>query len=153
MEAIRAIRNLRAEMNVAASKRTRLLLLPADGWGDALMAAAPHFKKLAGASDVELVADRAAITEKTAGAICPAAEILIPLGDLVDVDKEIARLEKERESLQKEIGRSRGMLKNEGFLSKAPEALVAQEKAKLETGIQMEKTLEERIAAMKEMLK
>ncbi|MGN0746442.1 MAG: valine--tRNA ligase, partial [Aristaeellaceae bacterium] len=90
MEIIRTIRNLRAEMNVAAGKRTHLMLVPAEGWADTLTHADMYFRRLAGASSSEVMTDRAAITGKNVSAVTKAGELFIPLGDLVDFDKEIA---------------------------------------------------------------
>ncbi len=150
MEIIRTIRNLRSEMNVAPSKRTRLMLLPADGWAETLRGGDGYFRRLAGASETILLADRAEVTEKTVSAVTAAGELFIPLGDLVDFEKEIARLGKELENLQKEMKRSRGMLSNPGFLSKAPAQLVQQEKDKLEAAELKAKALENRIAELKD---
>ena len=150
MEIIRTIRNLRSEMNVAPSKRTRLMLLPAEGWAETLLGGDGYFKKLAGASGTELLSDRNEITEKTVSAVTAAGELFIPLGDLVDFAKEIARLEKELGNLNKEAARSRGMLGNQGFLAKAPAALVQQEKEKLEAAEAKVKALMNRIAELKE---
>ena len=91
-----------------------------------------------------------AVIEKTVGAVVAAGEILIPLGDLVDIEKEIARLNKERDNLLKEIARAEGKLNNEGFLRKAPEALVQAERDKL-AGNQTKLTaLDARIADLKQ---
>ncbi len=152
MEVIRAIRNLRSEMNVAPSKRTRLMLLAGDGWEETLRGGEGYFKKLAGAEQVELIADRNQITEKTVSAVTGAGELFIPLGDLVDFEKEIARLTKERDNIRKEIERAQGKLNNPGFVSKAPAQLVAQEKEKLEASRQKAEALESRIAELKESL-
>ena len=83
-------------------------------------------------------------------AVTAAGELFIPLGDLVDFEKEIARLGKELENLKKEMNRSRGMLGNPGFISKAPAQLVQQEKDKLEAALAKAKALENRIAELKE---
>ncbi len=152
MEMIRTIRNLRAEMNVAAGKRTRLMLLPGEGWNEALAGADGYFRRLAGVSESEVIADRAAITEKTVGAVTAAGELFIPLGDLVDFEKEIARLNKELENTQKEIVRTNGKLNNQGFISKAPAALVENERAKLAAAEAKVAALENRIAELKENL-
>jgi len=150
MEIIRTIRNLRSEMNVAPSKRTRLMLLAADGWKATLISGDGYFRRLAGASETVMLNDRNEVNEKTVSAVTAAGELFIPLGDLVDFEKEIARLGKELENLQKEINRSRGMLNNQGFISKAPAQLVQQEKEKLESAETKAKALENRIAELKE---
>ena len=150
MEIIRTIRNLRSEMNVAPSKRTRLMLLPAEGWADTLLGGDGYFRRLAGASESLLLNDRNEVTEKTVSAETTAGEFFLPLGDLVDFEKEIARLSKELENLQKEMNRSRGMLGNQGFIAKAPAQLVQQERDKLEAAEAKAKALENRIAELKE---
>ncbi len=150
MEIIRTIRNLRSEMNVAPSRRTRLMLLPAEGWAGTLTGGDGYFRRLAGASETELLSDRNAVSGKTVSAVTAAGELFIPLGDLVDFEKEIARLGKELENLRKEINRSRGMLNNQGFVAKAPAQLVQQEKDKLEAAAAKEKALENRIAELKD---
>ena len=145
MEIIRAIRNLRAEMNVQPGKRTHITLIPENGWEDTLALAEPYLQRLAGASDVQLGGKDALAGEKVVSAVCAAGEIRIPLGELVDFEKEIARLEKEKKNLEGEIARANGKLNNPGFLSKAPAALVEQERAKLSTNESMRKSLEQRI--------
>jgi valyl-tRNA synthetase len=151
MDMIKTIRNLRSEMNVAAGKRTRLMLLPADGWTETLNGAEQYFQRLAGVLSSEILTDRSAIAEKTVSAVCAAGELFIPLGDLVDFEKEIARLEKEHENLLKEIERAAGKLNNPGFIQKAPAQLIEQEKEKLITNQAMAATLWKRIAELKGM--
>ncbi len=150
MEIIRTIRNLRSEMNVSPSKRTRLMLLAADGWKDTLSGGDGYFRKLAGAFETVMLNDRNEVKEKTVSAVTAAGELFIPLGDLVDFEKEIARLGKEYDNLQKEINRSRGMLNNHGFIAKAPAQLVQQERDKLEAAETKIKAIENRIAELKE---
>jgi valyl-tRNA synthetase len=150
MEIIRTIRNLRSEMNVAPSKRTRLMLLPAEGWTETLRNGEGYFRRLAGAEQLEILEDRNAVTEKTVSAVVSAGELFIPLGDLVDFAKEVARLTKELENLKKEMARSEGMLKNQGFLSKAPAHLVQAEKDKLEAARAKVAALVNRIEELKE---
>ena len=151
MEAIRTIRNLRSEMNVAAGKRTRLMFLANEGWAETLQHAEPYFKRLAGASEVSLLADAAQVTEKTVSAVTGVGTLYIPLGDLVDIDKEIARLTKERDQLQKDIARATGMLNNPGFVAKAPAALVQQERDRLQANKEKLTAIEQRIAELKDM--
>jgi valyl-tRNA synthetase len=150
MEIIRSIRNLRSEMNVAPSKRTRLMLLPAEGWAETLQNGEGYFRRLAGVEQLEILTDRNAVTEKTVSAVVTAGELFIPLGDLVDFEKEVARLTKELENLKKETARSEGMLKNPGFLSKAPAQLVQAEKDKLEAVKAKAAALVNRIRELKE---
>ena len=151
-EVIRTIRNLRAEMNVAAGKRTHLMLLPADGWAETLAHAGQYFQRLAGASETAIIESSAAVTEKTVSAVTKACTLYIPLGDLVDFEKEIARLSKELDNLHKEIARAEGKLNNPGFVSKAPAALGEQEKGKLALNQQKAEQVEKRIAELKESM-
>ncbi len=152
MEVIRTIRNLRSEMNVAPSKRTRLMLLAAEGWRENLAGAEGFFKRLAGAEKVEMLDNRDQVTEKTVSAVVTPGELFIPLGDLVDFEKEIARLTKELENLKKETARAQGMLNNPGFVAKAPAQLVQQEKEKLEANQAKAAAVTARIAELRENL-
>ncbi|MED9820810.1 MAG: valine--tRNA ligase [Christensenellales bacterium] len=132
MDVIRAVRNLRAEMNVAVGKRAHLMVRPKEGWAHAMAGAEEYLKRMAWVSEMKLLGADEAAEGKTVSAVSEAAELFIPLGDLVDVDKEIARLTKERESVERDIQRAEGKLNNPGFLAKAPAQLVEQEKAKLD---------------------
>lgn len=149
MEIIRTIRNLRAEMKVAPSKRTRITLIPEAGWEETLAEAEPYLQRLAGASAVTLAAKESASGEKTVSAVCAPAEIRIPLGELVDISKEIERLTKEQGKLESEIARASARLSNPGFTGKAPAALVEQEKEKLATNQGMLDSLQKRIEELK----
>ncbi len=148
MEMIRAIRNVRADMNVQPSMRARLMVRPAAGWQDVLASSENYFMRLAGASSLELLLDGQVPTEKTVSAVCIPGECLMPLGDLVDFAKERARLQKEKANLEGEIARSEAKLNNAGFVAKAPAQLIADEKEKLEKNKQMLPALVERIASL-----
>jgi valyl-tRNA synthetase len=151
MDIIRAVRNLRAEMNVASGRRARLIVRPRDdqdGWRGAIAAAETYFKRLAWVSTLELIGEGDPNPEKSASAVTPACTLFMPLGDLVDIDREIGRLAKDRDNAAREIGRGEGMLKNQGFISKAPAKLVENEKAKLETARKTLAALEARIAEL-----
>ncbi|MDD6143370.1 MAG: valine--tRNA ligase, partial [bacterium] len=149
MDIIRAIRNLRAEMNVQAGKRTHVTLIPEAGWEETLAIAEPYLQRLAYVSDAAIGGKDALAGEKIVSAVCAAGEIRIPLGELVDIGKEIARLEKEKKNLEGEIARANGKLNNPGFLSKAPAHLVEQEKEKLKTNESMLESLTARINDLK----
>ena len=148
MEMIRAIRNLRAGMNVQPSHKARLMVRASAGWRDALAGAEVYFARLASVSQLEMLDQDAQITEKTVSAVCAAGEFFIPLGELVDFEKERARLNKERQNITAEIARAEGKLNNPGFVSKAPANLVAAEKEKLEKNREMLAALEARIAEL-----
>ena len=148
MEVIRTVRNLRAEMNVAPGRRATLLLKPHEGWKDALAAAEGYFRRLAFASAVEILPADAPNPEKSASAVTGPCELFMPLGELVDVEKEIARLQKDKKNVEGEIARAQGKLSNQGFVSKAPAHLIEQEKQKLETNKGLLVKLDARIAEM-----
>lgn len=107
------------------------------------------YKNLANASEVLVQADKSGVGEDAVSVVIPGATVYLPLEDLVDFEKEKERLLKEKERLTKELARSRGMLANEKFLSKAPEAKVAEEKEKLAGYEQMMAQVEERLSSMK----
>ena len=150
MEIIRTIRNLRAEMKVAHGRRTRIKLIPQAGWEDALADVEPYLQRLAGAGSVTLGAKDEADTEKTVSAICASAEIRIPLGELVDIGKEITRLEKEKDNLENEMKRAQAKLNNQGFVQKAPAELVEKEKEKIAVNRGMLENLLLRIRELQE---
>ena len=152
IEMIRAIRNLRTEMNVAPSKRTRMMFVANEGWASVLTGSDMYFRRLAGASETVVIAADQLGSEKTVSAVTEAATVYIPLGDLVDFDKELARLGKEQENLTKEIARAESKLNNAGFVAKAPAALVEQEKAKLALNQQKLEQVTARIAELKESM-
>ena len=101
------------------------------------------------ASEIDVQADKAGIPEDAVSVVIPNAVVYIPLEELVDMAKERERLEKEKAKLAKELARSNGMLNNEKFLSKAPQAKVDEEKAKLEKYKQMMEDVENRLAQLK----
>ena len=125
---IRAIRNRRAEMNVPPSKKAKLLIVTKDSTTfDANCGA--FFQKLASASDVTVASDGE--LENAVKIVTDGATLYIPLADVVDMDKERDRLNKEKDRLISEIERIEKKLSNEGFVSKAPAAVIDGEKAKL----------------------
>ena len=106
------------------------------------------YRLLAGASEIQVQADKEGIGEDAVSVVIPSAVLYLPLEDLVDFEKERERLEKEKSRLEKELARSRGMLSNEKFLSKAPESKVQEEKEKLAKYEQMMAQVEERLKQM-----
>ncbi|MGJ4849954.1 valine--tRNA ligase [Bacillota bacterium Meth-B3] len=151
MEVVRAVRNLRAEMNVSPGKRATLILRAREGWAEALSGAEIWFKRLAGASELRLIAANDASPDKAASAATAACELFVPLGELVDLDKELARLAKDLAAMEKEIARATGMLANEGFLKKAPPALVETEREKLEANRHVLESLKARMDELEGM--
>ncbi len=126
---IRAIRNRRAEMNVPPSKKAKLLIVTSDSVTFDERCGA-FFEKLASASDVTVAGSGE--LENAVQIVSDGAVLYIPLSDVVDTEKELARLTKEKERLEGEIDRINKKLSNEGFVSKAPVAVIDGERAKLE---------------------
>ncbi|MBE6837119.1 MAG: valine--tRNA ligase [Ruminococcus sp.] len=127
IDAIRGIRNRRAEMNVVPSVKAKLYIETAEK--DTFAAGKMFFERLASASDVE-IADKWDIADSVT-VVTDVARIFIPLSDIVDTEKELARLDKEKQAVQKDLDFLNGKLNNQGFLAKAPEKLIEAEKAKL----------------------
>ena len=147
MEVINGIRNVRAETGVAPSKKIKLYIAAGDV--KTFRKNAVYIKKLCNVEDIIFISDKSEITEKTAAAVFGFGEVLIPLGELVDLDKEISRLKKELEGAEKEIERGQAMLSNQKYLEKAPKALIDKEKEKLETNLELKNKLLERIYYLK----
>ena len=107
------------------------------------------FATLAGASEVLVQEDKAGIADDAVSAVIHQAIIYIPFAELVDIEKEIQRLEKEEVRLEKELARVNGMLGNERFISKAPQAKIDEEKGKLEKYTQMMEQVKERLQQLR----
>lgn len=150
MEAVTKIRNIRAEMNVAPSRKARAVFIPSkDIVKEYLSDASGYFATLANITEIQVLADKSQVNEDTATAVMDGTEICLPLADLIDFEKEIERLEKEKVKLQAELDRVNGKLTNEKFMSKAPENVVAEEREKLAKYQEMMNTVSERLEQMK----
>ena len=148
-EAVRNIRNLRADMNVAPSRKALVYVVTAsEDVKNIFNNSLGFFGTLAYASEVKVQADKTGIPEDAVSTVIPDAVIYIPFAELVDIDKEIERLKKEEGRLQGEIKRCNGMLNNERFTSKAPQAKIDEEKAKLIKYTQMLEQVTERLATL-----
>ncbi|MFR2764982.1 MAG: valine--tRNA ligase [Clostridium sp.] len=149
-EAVRAIRNVRTSMNVAPSKKAKVYVVSEN---QKLLQIFEHskvfFATLGYASEVFLQSDKQGIADDAVSVVIPEASIYIPFAELVDIAKEIERLQKEEERLTKELARVTVMLSNEKFVSKAPEAKINEEKAKLEKYTQMMEQVKARLAQLK----
>ncbi len=146
ISAIRAIRNRRAEMNVAPSKKAKLFIVTNDE-ATFNTAVTPFFQKLASASEVEYLADYH--DDRAVQIVADHAVIYIPLAEMIDFDAEIARLTKEREKMLSEIERIDKKLSNEGFVAKAPAAVIEGERKKREGYADKLKAIDESIAKYK----
>jgi len=132
MEVIKVTRNLRAELGTPPGKKSALLLRVRDAaLGGVFAAHTDYFHALASASEVTFLAEDAPDPENVVTGALAGAAVYLPLAGLIDVEKETARLTKERDNLEKEIARLSGKLSNAGFTSKAPAAVVAAEREKL----------------------
>jgi len=145
METIKAIRNMRAEVNVPPGRKSEVILLAAAEWQEVLAANAQYIRTLAAAEPVTVLPPAAAKPENAMAAVVSGVEVYLPLKGLIDVEKETARLNKEREGLEKELARVGGKLANESFVTKAPAEVIEKERAK-------EREYREKLAAISERL-
>ena len=148
-EAVRGIRNVRTGMNVPPSKKAHVFVVSdKQEMLDIFTEGKLFFASLAGASDVTMQRDKSGIAEDAVSVVIANATLYIPFAELVDIQKEIERLEKEEKRLTGELARVNGMLNNERFMSKAPEAKIAEERAKLEKYTQMMDQVKERLGQL-----
>ena len=131
MEVIKAIRNIKAEKNVAPSKKIKAIILAEGEKAETAKAGEAYLRNLANITEILFTDSKKDVPEDAVSAVIDGAEIYIPLDDLVDFADELARLEKEQKRLEGEVKRSNGMLNNPGFVNKAPEAKIQAEKEKL----------------------
>lgn len=132
-EAVKGIRNVRSEMNVPPSRKANVIVVSEDDKIRRIFTESKvFFATLGYANEVEIQKDKIGISEDAVSTVIPGAVIYIPFADLVDIEKEIERLNKEKARLEGELKRVNGMLANENFVKKAPESKIAEEKAKLE---------------------
>ncbi|HQD50154.1 MAG TPA: valine--tRNA ligase [Defluviitaleaceae bacterium] len=149
-QAIRNIRNIRAEMNVPPAKKAKVYVVSDDvKVQDIFERGRTFFSPLAYASELVIQKDKAGISNDAVSTVIPNATIFIPFEDLLDIQKEIERLENEKKRLEKEIERVNNKLNNKGFVEKAPQKVVEEEREK---GIKYEtmyKQVTERLEALK----
>ena len=149
MGAISAIRNRRAEMNVPPSKKAKTIIVTENA--EVFRKGTAFFEKLASASEVVIAADKSGIDQNAVNIVVFGAEIFLPMSELVDREKELQRLNAEKKKLEGEIKRVEGKLGNAGFIAKAPEKLVNEERAKGEKYRSMLEKVLENIKAMENM--
>ncbi len=148
-EAVRAIRNVRTGMNVPPSKKAKVYVVSEKETVRKIFEAGKvFFASLGYANEVIVQADKAGIEDDAVSAVIHEAVIYMPFAELVDVEKEIARLKKEEERLTKELARVNGMLSNEKFVSKAPVAKIEEEKGKLAKYTDMMNQVRERLVQL-----
>ena len=147
---VKGVRNVRAEMNVPNSRKTKVYIVCED---EMLCKGLESLKQsavmMAAANDFVIQHDKTGIAEDAVSIVVPDATAYVPLEELIDFEQEIERLTKEEARLTKEIARASGMLNNEKFVSKAPAAKVQEERDKLETYKQMMEQVKERLEGLK----
>ena len=146
MDAIRGIRAVRKDMDVAPSRKAHIIVVtPSDKTASMFVNGEGFLARLASVSGLETRKDKEGIPSTAVAAMFKGGEIYLPLEDLIDISKELERLGKEKERLEGEIARVSGKLANESFVSRAPAAVVDQERAKLTKYEEMHKSITERI--------
>ncbi|WP_087065710.1 valine--tRNA ligase [Intestinibacillus massiliensis] len=146
MDAVRAIRNRRAEMNVPPSKKAKVIVL--SGQQDTFAAGSVFFAKLAYASEIEIVPEAPADAAKMVSVVTEDAQLYMPMNELIDFEKERARLAKEKEKAEGDLAFVLKKLDNPGFVAKAPEKVVNVEREKAEKARELIAKLEASLAAL-----
>ncbi|NMA69121.1 MAG: valine--tRNA ligase [Desulfitobacterium sp.] len=152
MDTIKAIRNIRAEMNVQPGRKAEIILVASEEESrKTLEKGEMSIKNLAGGSSLDIYEKLESKPPQAASAVLGEVEVYLPLRGLLDLDKEIARVEKEIAQANKERARLEGKLSNQGFVSKAPAEVVAKEREKLEGVNARIEALQIRLAELKEI--
>ncbi|BBK77264.1 MULTISPECIES: valine--tRNA ligase [Clostridium] len=148
IEAIKGLRNVRAEMNVPPSRKAKVIAYIAEDAKEAFTNGAAYMEKLASASEVEFITDKSSVPANAVSLVVKGGELFMPLLDLVDKEKELDRLNKEVKKLEGEIERIDKKLGNQGFVAKAPESVVNAEKEKRVKYVEMLEAVKVRIEAL-----
>ena len=149
MDAIKGIRNIRAEMNVAPSRKSKTIIVSErEEIRNAMLEGTSYIQKLAYSSEVIIKEEKKDIPKDAVSVIIEGAEIFLPLEDLIDKEKEIERLAKEKEKLEKELERVRNKLTNEKFIAKAPEKIIQEERDKEKKYTELMEKVLERLKAL-----
>jgi len=148
IEAIKGLRNVRAEMNVPPSRKAKVICYIAEDAKKAFNAGTAYIEKLASASEVEFIADKANVPANAVSLVVKGGELFMPLLDLVDKEKELDRLNKELKKLEGEIDRIDKKLGNQGFVAKAPAAVIDAEKEKRVKYVEMLDAVKVRIETL-----
>lgn len=150
-EVIRAVRNIRAEVNTPLSKAVTLLIQANDEKVQAFLTANQNYIMRFCNPDELVIATELAVPDMAMSQVITGATIYLPLANLINLTEEIARLEKELAKLDGEVKRVQGKLANERFVSKAPQAVVDQERAKEADYLEKQQAVAQRIAQLKEL--
>lgn len=147
MDAVKAVRSRRAEMNVPPSKRPTLIIT--SDRPEVFEAGRTYLSKLAYAGEVEISAEAPADTEGMVSVVTGSAKMFMPMAELVDIEKERARIEKELDKARAQLEAQNKKLANESFVSRAPEAVVNAERERAEKAKALIANLEESLAKLK----
>jgi len=148
--AIKGIRNARAEMNIVPSRKAGLIFVTEDeSLKEIISQSEKKFRTLASADSITFTSDKSGFGEGFVSVVLDGCEVFLPLADLIDFDKELERLEKEKAKLEDEIKRVDAKLSNQGFVAKAPAKVVDEEKEKQIKYKQMLENVLERINSLK----
>ncbi len=149
VEIIRSVRNIRAEVNTPLSKKIKMLIKAKDeSTLSTLTLNKGYIERFCNPEELEISQDLQA-PDKAMSAVVTGAEVFLPLAGLINIEEEIARLEKELDKWNKEVSRVQGKLSNERFISKAPESVVAEEHEKERVYLEKRKSVEARIEELK----
>lgn len=148
IEAIKGLRNVRAEMNVPPSRKAKVIAHTTNEAKEAFTSGVNYIEKLASASEVVFIADKNEVPENAVSLVVKGGELFMPLLDLVDKEKELERLNKEKKKLEGEVERIDKKLSNQGFVAKAPQAVIDGEKEKREKYQEMLNAVLVRIEAL-----
>ena len=141
------IRNIRTKMNVHPTKKSKLLII-SNSIEKEIKEAEEFLLKLGFANEIVIVKDEKEVPQNAVSIVVDELKVFIPFEELVDIEEERKRLEGEKAKLEAEVLRGEKMLSNPGFVNKAPEAKVNEEKAKLENYKQMLQNVEERLKSL-----
>ncbi len=143
MEIIKAVRQIKSKTGAAPSKKVDLFVITENK--KLLSDCGDLIRKLAGVEAITVIGDKGELTEKVVTQVLDGFELYIPLGELVDIDLEIARLKQELCKTEEEITRANSKLNNPGFINKAPKDLVENEKKKLEKYLELKQKIQENL--------
>lgn len=149
MEVTKAVRHIRGEMNVPPGRRAQVLLVAPESAVRAVLERGSEYMQGLASAEIKIFPALAEAPEQAAHAVTRGVEIFVPLKGLIDIDREIARQEKEMVAVEKDLARVRGKLSNPGFLAKAPASVVEKEKAKEEELSGKQSAIRERLAMLK----
>ncbi|HWQ79736.1 MAG TPA: valine--tRNA ligase [Anaerovoracaceae bacterium] len=152
MEAIRSIRNIRAEAEATPARKLSAVIRSSGKDLENIKGGERYIKSLANITEIKFITDKSLVPEEVMSAVIGNVEIYIPLDDLLDYKAEFDRLQKEKSRLAGEVERVRGKLANEGFVAKAPEKVIADEREKLAKYEDMLVKITERLALVEKKL-